>query len=100
HNPVRLQSFPTRRSSDLHAQVERERHGGEDEQIEALVPRERAVAERKRDDDLVPMLQRASPGRRNEDEPPDEPVACECHRHPFGDRKSTRLNSSHEWISY
>src|SRR5438105_7150970 len=39
------------------------------------------------DADLDPLVRRV--GRRADRVPP-----------PFGDRKSTRLNSSHEWISY
>src|SRR5207247_6069279 len=76
--PLRhLHSFPTRRSSDLL-----------DERVlrraVALVPvTEESIGE-PRDGSLVEL-----------DEPPERlPVPG------TGDRKSTRLNSSHEWISY
>src|SRR5207247_5829238 len=97
-HPVRLPLFPTRRSSDL--QIVREavpvrQHVRELRILEAI-PNSRnhcrryisAVDESRRDLLRIHRLQLRRKERRIGGQ------------HGLEDRKSTRLNSSHEWISY
>src|SRR5207248_8308982 len=87
-----LPSFPTRRSSDLWAPVLLRLHGAGIR----VVARPGHVRER----DLE------APGRSTVRLPrrlaggPVRPAPPDDRRHPDGDRKSTRLNSSHRTISY
>src|SRR5207247_8861473 len=67
-----LHSFPTRRSSDLPDGLANDRH---------------------------PRRRRGSPGSRRKESGLDGHGGRPDHR-GLRDRKSTRLNSSHEWISY
>src|SRR5207247_7111815 len=83
-------SFPTRRSSDLRVRHEGRHHPG-DLRVDDV--REPAAEERRRPDTARNRLRaavrdanRSGPSRRL--------------RRADRDRKSTRLNSSHEWISY
>src|SRR5207247_8791103 len=76
-----LHSFPTRRSSDLRAC----------RPTCDLQPGERSAGGVRRS---APAERRTEPRRRRRGSPPIAPGT------PGKDRKSTRLNSSHEWISY
>src|SRR5207247_8794790 len=87
---ITVHSFPTRRSSDLEERVapragrvlEPRDHVGVDHVVLAVAP----------------PLVLASPGEvRRADGPLGEGVRVPA---DLPDRKSTRLNSSHEWISY
>src|SRR5207247_8494179 len=91
-----LPSFPTRRSSDLRhidsLAVRFKTRGGVSEKVRLAVTRAAAVAR-----EYVELERLAGRASRYErivtDFPKDPPL-------PWTDRKSTRLNSSHEWISY
>src|SRR5207247_8821004 len=86
-------SFPTRRSSDLH------RHALEDP-VPAARDGRALVREQERDTVLLEVLERRHHrwGALRDDDREHlvllDELAC------VRDRKSTRLNSSHEWISY
>src|SRR5207247_6872828 len=70
----------------------------------------RPIGERHRDARMVDDLLELPPGRHAQrGEEPRRAPRRDCENHTFrlvrrsaghGDRKSTRLNSSHEWISY
>src|SRR5207247_7091157 len=85
-----LHSFPTRRSSDLHSPKVADQH------YLAVTDEMRAHATIV--GEALPDIYRGdSVGERPQIE--NTPVGG-CKDSLYGDRKSTRLNSSHEWISY
>src|SRR5207247_11374621 len=84
---LRLPSFPTRRSSDL----AEDRLGEGQQNAREDLPGPGAV-------DAGRVLQLG--GDRQEELAEQEHAERERHRRLGQDRKSTRLNSSHEWISY
>src|SRR5438105_7954871 len=79
-----LHSFPTRRSSDLRG------NGRDATALESLGDFKRFPAWMWRNADIVDLIG----WLRNYNE------KQRCQRCATSDRKSTRLNSSHEWISY
>src|SRR5207247_8413773 len=87
-----LPSFPTRRSSDLDdpRKEDREDHDRDDEGLEPSLP--------------IPegRLQGQDGCHRRRQEGQEDGLEERVHQAPRvdQDRKSTRLNSSHEWISY
>src|SRR5206468_11476782 len=92
-----LHSFPTRRSSDLEAEV---LHGMGDL---AVLDGKRAVPRHPRDHGAEQMDPAGVPEPGDENAPAhsfDEILARPVARLHAQDRKSTRLNSSHDQISY
>src|SRR5207247_6898346 len=88
-----LLSFPTRRSSDLlvHAQQYRKSFNCRGSRVGCWAQRRRRHACR---------YNSASASRTAAPVASISCCVCEVEMNPVSDRKSTRLNSSHEWISY
>src|SRR5207247_5456915 len=92
-----LLSFPTRRSSDLHQPDSRSTRLGREERNEEVRSVRQPISFV-----VDPQLERAAIAS-----PPNPDAAAGFERRVHcvvqdvdQDRKSTRLNSSHEWISY
>src|SRR5207247_9618623 len=90
--PLHLHSFPPRRSSDLRPGVGASAvaRRAEPAARRGALGRDRGAVARAGGPELTDTLQLLPPG---------QPPAPLPERPPL-DRKSTRLNSSHEWISY
>src|SRR5206468_12967526 len=100
HSTQEIPSFPTRRSSDL----KKENHGHRSSRIQNARPastafaRDGGQAERKnRGAEMDPHLGAHRPVDEGKEEAERQCRLLFCHRL---DRKSTRLNSSHDQISY
>src|SRR5690606_39800028 len=93
-----LQPFPTRRSSDLLAALHRDDVAVRDAQLEDLFARDDALPRRHGSRERVEHRRLA--GLRGACDEDVEPRLDRGREEGPGDRKSTRLNSSHVKISY
>src|SRR5207247_10457896 len=91
-------SFPTRRSSDLRAVAQHSSDGARQQPLELGVVEGSEGADRLDAGGAEPGLGLRPDPRKLADVEPRQEASFRPGGHE--DRKSTRLNSSHEWISY